>query len=73
MRKKYIVYDGDGETRESGKPWARFDKSREGLESAIEHAQLVNSAVLCEDENGASEIVWTPEEQPNSNDDVPVL
>jgi hypothetical protein len=71
--RKYIVYDGDGETRESGKPWARFDKSHKGLESAIEHAQLVNSAVLCEDENGASEIVWTPEDQPNSNNNVPVL
>ena len=73
MRKKYIVYDGDGETRESGKPWARFDKSHKGLESAIEHAQLVNSAVLCEGAYGASEIVWTPEGQPNSNDNVPVL
>jgi len=59
----YIVYDGYGECREPGKPWARFEKSHKGLESAIEHAQLVHSAVLYEDsESGESEIVWSSEE-----------
>tara|TARA_R110001599_G_scaffold65491_5_gene184606 strand:+ start:2492 stop:2791 length:300 start_codon:yes stop_codon:yes gene_type:complete len=72
--RKYVVYDGDGETR----PWTIFNKSREGLESAIKHGAKVNSAVFCEDEylDGStrkSEIVWTPPIQPNSNDDVPVL
>ncbi len=76
--RKYVVYDGDGETRESGKPWTIFNKSHEGLESAIKHGAKVNSAVFCEDEylDGStrkSEIVWTPPIQPNSNDDVPVL
>ncbi len=59
----YIVYDGYGECREPGKPWARFEMSHKGLESAIEHAQLVHSAVLYEDsESGESEVVWSSAE-----------
>ena len=63
VMRNYIVYDGYGECREPGKPWARFEKSHKGLESAIEHANLVHSAVVYEDsESGESEIVLSCEE-----------
>jgi len=63
VMRSYIVYDGYGECREPGKPWARFEKNHKGLESAIEHAQLVHSAVLYEDsESGESEVVWSSAE-----------
>ena len=54
----YVVFDEDGGHKE-------FEVSHKGLESAIEYAHGIGSAVVREDVNGGDEIVasWNPFEK----------